>query len=118
MLFGEKHEHVKVLQVDYSRNCKPCTYTRDSKPAKDPFAEKSLKGNHFKKSVKEARKLCELSGSAWDVIQEEIVEIFEDIESNKFDDAREEIYDSVATLLRLDKVLENIATSECPVREL
>lgn len=79
---------------------------------------KRLKGNHFKKSVKEARKLCELSGSAWDVIQEEIVEIFEDIESNKFDDAREEIYDSVATLLRLDKVLENIATSECPVREL
>lgn len=47
MLFGEKQEHVKVLQVDYSRNFKPCTYTRDSKPAKDPFAEKSLKGRYL-----------------------------------------------------------------------
>lgn len=47
MLSWERQEHVKVLQVDYSRNCKPCTYTRDSKPAKDPFAEKSLKGRYL-----------------------------------------------------------------------
>lgn len=47
MLFGEKQDNLKVLQVDYSRNFKPCTYTRDRKPAKDPFAEKSLKGRYL-----------------------------------------------------------------------
>ena len=54
---------------------------------------KRLKGNHFKKSVKEARKLCDLTGSAYDVINEELNEIFEAVESGKIDSAREEIYD-------------------------
>ena len=47
MLFGEKQEHVKVLQVDYSNNVRKCTYERDRKPAKDPFADKSLKDRYL-----------------------------------------------------------------------
>lgn len=71
---------------------------------------KRLKGNHFKKSVKEARKLCDLTGSAYDVINEKLNEIFEAVESDMIDSAREEIYDTIATLLRLDKVIEGIPT--------
>ena len=37
-------ETVKPVKVDYSSTCVKCTYTRDSKPAKDPFEEKKLKG--------------------------------------------------------------------------
>lgn len=77
-----------------------------------------LKGNHFKKAVKEARSLCELTGSAYDVVQEEVCEVFEAIEKTKFDDARKEIYDTIATLLRLDKSLENFGSCGFPVREL
>lgn len=79
---------------------------------------KRLKGNHFKKSVKEARKLCELTGSAYDVINEELNEIFEAIESGKIDSARKEIYDSIATLLRLDKALEKSPKNGLLSREL
>ena len=79
---------------------------------------KRLKGNHFKKSVKEARKLCDLTGSAYDVINEELNEIFEAVESGKVDSAREEIYDSIATLLRLDKALEGMPNNGLLSREL
>ena len=74
--------------------------------------------NHFKKSVKEARKLCDLTGSAYDVINEELNEIFEAVESGKVDSAREEIYDSIATLLRLDKALEGMPKNGLLSREL
>ncbi len=79
---------------------------------------KRLKGNHFKKSVKEARKLCELTGSADDVINEELNEIFEAVESGKIGAAREEIYDTIATLLRLDKSLEEMPKNGLLSREL
>lgn len=79
---------------------------------------KRLKGNHFKKSVKEARKLCDLTGSAYDVINEELNEIFEAVESDRIGSAREEIYDTIATLLRLDKALEGIPKNGLLSREL
>lgn len=79
---------------------------------------KRLRGNHFKKSVKEARKLCDLTGSAYDVINEELNEVFEAVESGKIDSAREEIYDSIATLLRLDKSLEEMPKNGLLSREL
>lgn len=79
---------------------------------------KRLRGNHFKKSVKEARKLCDLTGSAYDVINEELNEIFEAVESDRIDSAREEIYDTIATLLRLDKAIEGIPKNGLLSREL
>ena len=79
---------------------------------------KRLKGNHFKKSVKEARKLCDLTGSAYDVINEELNEIFEAVESDKIGFAREEIYDTIATLLRLDKAIEESPKNGLLSREL
>jgi hypothetical protein len=79
---------------------------------------KRLKGNHFKKSVKEARKLCDLTGSAYDVINEELNKIFESVESDKIGSAREEIYDTIATLLRLDKAIEGIPKNGLLSREL
>lgn len=79
---------------------------------------KRLRGNHFKKSVKEARKLCDLTGSAYDVINEELNEIFEAVERGNIDSAREEIYDSIATLLRLDKSLEEMPKNGLLSREL
>lgn len=79
---------------------------------------KRLKGNHFKKSVKEARKLCDLTGSAYDVINEELNEIFEAVESGKIGSARKEIYDTIATLLRLDKALEGLPKNGLLSREL
>jgi hypothetical protein len=79
---------------------------------------KRLKGNHFKKSVKEAIKLCDLTGSAYDVINEELNEIFEAIESDKIDSARAEIYDTIATLLRLDKAIEESPKNGLLSREL
>lgn len=79
---------------------------------------KRLRGNHFKKSVKEARKLCDLTGSAYDVINEELNEVFEAVERGNIDSAREEIYDSIATLLRLDKALEEKPKNGLLSREL
>ena len=79
---------------------------------------KRLRGNHFKKSVKEARKLCDLTGSAYDVINEELNEVFEAVERGNIDSAREEIYDSIATLLRLDKSLEEMPKNGLLSREL
>ena len=79
---------------------------------------KRLRGNHFKKSVKGARKLCDLTGSAYDVINEELNEVFEAVERGNIDSAREEIYDSIATLLRLDKYLEEMPKNGLLSREL
>ena len=44
--------------------------------------------------------------SAYDVLQEEILEIFDAIFDGDIYNARLEIYDSIAVLLRLDKVLQ------------
>lgn len=44
MLYRSQQESVKPIAIDYSCNPKKCTYSRDKKPAKDPFDEKSLKG--------------------------------------------------------------------------
>lgn len=41
-------ENVTPIKVDYSSTCIKCTYTRDSKPAKDPFEDKRLKGEWIK----------------------------------------------------------------------
>jgi hypothetical protein len=47
MLSWERQEHVKPIRVDYSNNVRKCTYERDKKPAKDPFADKSLKDRYL-----------------------------------------------------------------------
>lgn len=57
-------------------------------------------------SLKEARLRCNSTGSAYDVLQEEILEIFDAICDGGLCNARLEIYDSIAVLLRLDKVLQ------------
>lgn len=44
MLYRSSEESVKPIEIDYSCNAKKCTYSRDEKPAKDPFDEKRLKG--------------------------------------------------------------------------
>ena len=56
--------------------------------------------------LKEARLKCNSTGSAYDVLQEEILEIFDAIFDGDLYNARLEIYDSIAVLLRLDKVLQ------------
>lgn len=56
--------------------------------------------------LNEARLKCERTGSAYDVLQEEILEIFDAIFDGDLCNARLEIYDSIAVLLRLDKVLQ------------
>ena len=60
----------------------------------------------IRKSLKEARLNCNSTGSAYDVLQEEILEIFDAICDGDLYNARTEIYDSIAVLLRLDKVLQ------------
>jgi hypothetical protein len=47
MLSWERQEFVKPIRVDYSNNSTKCTYKRDRKPDKDPFAEKSLKKKYL-----------------------------------------------------------------------
>lgn len=47
MSFVSQNESVKPVQIDYTYNSehyKKCTYTRDSKPEKDPFEDKRIKG--------------------------------------------------------------------------
>ena len=42
-----QNESVKPVQIDYTytkEHCKKCSYTRDSKPQKDPFEDKRIKG--------------------------------------------------------------------------
>lgn len=56
--------------------------------------------------LNEARKNKENSKSVFDVLTEEYYEIFEAIEKKDFYSARDEIYDAIAVLLRLDKVLQ------------
>ena len=60
----------------------------------------------------EARKNREDSKSVYDVLTEEFFEIFEAIEKKDFYSARTEIYDAIAVLLRLDKVLQEKQRNE------
>lgn len=57
-------------------------------------------------SLKEARLKCDSTGSTYDVLQEEFLEIFDAICDGDLYNARLEVYDSIAVLLRLDKVLQ------------
>lgn len=47
MLCVSQNESLKPVQIDYTYNKehdKKCSYTRDSKPKKDPFEDKRIKG--------------------------------------------------------------------------
>lgn len=70
----------------------------------NPLAIKSL--------LQSARKECEKKHSVLDVLMEEIFEIFEAIQDNNLESARQKIYDSIAVLLRLDKVLQEKQRNE------
>ena len=54
----------------------------------------------------------ERTQSVYDVLMEEIYETFEAIQNNDIKNARYEIYDSIAVLLRLDKVLQEKQRNE------
>lgn len=51
---------------------------------------------------------CKRTQSVYDILMEEIYETFEAIQNNDFKNARYEIYDSIAVLLRLDKLLQEM----------
>ena len=55
---------------------------------------------------------CERTKSVYDILMEEIYETFEAIQNNDFKNARYEIYDSIAVLLRLDKLLQEKRRNE------
>lgn len=44
MLYRSNEDNVKPIKIDYSTRPTKCTYSRDTKPKKDPFDEKRLKG--------------------------------------------------------------------------
>jgi hypothetical protein len=60
----------------------------------------------IKLMLQESRDNREKTQSVYDVLMEEIYETFEAIQNNDFKNARYEIYDSIAVLLRLDKLLQ------------
>ena len=60
----------------------------------------------IKELLKEARISRDESNSVYDVLREEFYEIFEAVAENNTIEARSEIYDTIAVLLRLDKVLQ------------
>ena len=62
--------------------------------------------------LQESRDNRENTHSVYDVLMEEIYETFEAIQNNDFKNARYEIYDSIAVLLRLDKVLQEKQRNE------
>lgn len=66
----------------------------------------------IKELLKEARISRDESKSVYDVIREEFYEIFEAVAENKTVEARSEIYDTIAVLLRLDKVLQEKQRNE------
>lgn len=70
----------------------------------NPLAIKSL--------LQKAREEREKTQSVLDVLMEENFEIFEAIQENNLVNARQEIYDSIAVLLRLDKVLQEKQRNE------
>lgn len=54
----------------------------------------------------------ERTQSVYDVLVEEFCEIFEAVQRNDLINARQEIYDTIAVLLRLDKVLQEKQRNE------
>lgn len=55
--------------------------------------------------LKEARIKRDNTRSAYDVLQEEVLEVFEAVYEGRINDARSEIYDTIAVLVRLDREL-------------
>lgn len=79
---------------------------------KHPFFAESILPAIFsntefiKKLLKKSREEREKTKSVYDVLMQENYEIFEAIQDNNIKNARYEIYDTIAVLLRLDKVLQ------------
>lgn len=79
---------------------------------KHPFFAESILpaifGNteFIKKWFKKSREDREKTKSVYDVLMQENYEIFEAIQDNNIKNARYKIYDTIAVLLRLDKVLQ------------
>jgi NTP pyrophosphatase (non-canonical NTP hydrolase) len=55
--------------------------------------------------LKEARIKRDNTRSVYDVLQEEVLEVFEAVYEGRIGDARDEIYDTIAVLVRLDREL-------------
>lgn len=55
--------------------------------------------------LKEARIKRDNTRSVYDVLQEEVLEVFEAVYEGRINDARSEIYDTIAVLVRLDREL-------------
>lgn len=55
--------------------------------------------------LKEARIKRDNTRSVYDVLQEEVLEVFEAVYEGRLDDARSEIYDTIAVLVRLEREL-------------
>lgn len=62
--------------------------------------------------LQESRDNREKTQSVYDVLMEEFGEIFEAVQDNNIKEARYEIYDTIAVLLRLDKVLQEKQRNE------
>jgi NTP pyrophosphatase (non-canonical NTP hydrolase) len=62
--------------------------------------------------LRESREDSEKTKSVYDVLMQENYEIFEAIQDNNLINARQEIYDTIAVLLRLDKVLQEKQRNE------
>lgn len=62
--------------------------------------------------LRESREDREKTKSVYDVLMQENYEIFEAIQDNNIINARQEIYDTIAVLLRLDKVLQEKQRNE------
>ena len=55
--------------------------------------------------LKEARIKRDNTRSVYDVLQEEVLEVFDAVHEGRIGDARCEIYDTIAVLMRLDREL-------------
>ena len=62
--------------------------------------------------LQESRDNREKTYSVYDVLMQENYEIFEAVQLNDLESARQEIYDTIAVLLRLDKVLQEKQRNE------
>ena len=85
---------------------------------KHPFFAESILPAIFsntefiKKLLKKSREDREKTKSVYDVLMQENYEIFEAIQDNNIKNARYEIYDTIAVLLRLDKLLQEKQRNE------
>lgn len=55
--------------------------------------------------LKEARRKSDNTRSVYDILQEEVLEVFEAVHEGRIGDSRCEIYDAIAVLMRLDREL-------------